>query len=126
METCLVNLRWKPWEADHEDLVYVGRYNRWAKLPQSKWHNPFKIAKGDDTPAKRRDILEDYRAYLLGREDLVLALPELRGKILCCWCVDRTIGESDVFDRIAPGVCHGEVLIAELIRLYGMTPLEWP
>lgn len=123
METCLVNLKWKPWEANHEDLVYIGRAQPRMRLPASPFANPFKLPKGQDTPAKRREVLEEYRAYLLGREDLVLALPTLRRRILCCWCVDRTISESDVLDRSAPGVCHGEILIQELIRLYGPTPI---
>lgn len=40
-----------------------------------------------------------YGEYLLLNEELMKSLPELKGKILGCWC--------------APLACHGEVL-AEL------------
>lgn len=64
--------------------VYIGR--------PSKWGNPFLIGK-DGT---REDIIAKYETYLAGREDLIVALPELKGKVLLCWC--------------APLPCHGDVL----------------
>ncbi|MFF4875061.1 DUF4326 domain-containing protein [Micromonospora sp. NPDC000668] len=47
----------------------------------------------------RNEILDKYRAYLLGRPDLLALRPGLRGRRLGCWCV--------------PERCHAEV-IAEL------------
>ncbi|QGN48637.1 DUF4326 domain-containing protein [Micromonospora sp. WMMC415] len=47
----------------------------------------------------RREVIEKYRAYLLGRPDLLALLPDLRGRRLDCWCV--------------PERCHAEV-VAEL------------
>lgn len=67
--------------------VYIGR--------PSKWGNPYVIGR-DGT---RAEVIAKYREYLLGFPELYSALPELRGKILGCWC--------------APGPCHGDVL-AEL------------
>lgn len=67
--------------------VYIGR--------PSKWGNPFRIGR-DGT---RAEVIAKYRAYLLGSPVLMAALPELRGKVLGCWC--------------APQACHGDVL-AEL------------
>lgn len=64
--------------------VYIGR--------PSKWGNPFSIGK-DGT---RSQVIEKYRAYLLSNDDLLNALPELKGKVLGCWC--------------APLACHGDVL----------------
>jgi hypothetical protein len=71
---------------EHFD-VFIGR--------PSIWGNPFEIGK-DGT---RGEVIAKYRVYLLGNEKLMAKLPELRGKILGCWC--------------SPEACHGDVL-AEL------------
>lgn len=72
--------------------VYIGR--------PSKWGNPYAIGK-DGT---REEVIEKYRAYIQARPDLMAALPELRGKVLGCWC------------KTTPDVpCHGDVL-AELVN----------
>jgi hypothetical protein len=86
--------------APHFD-VYIGRaddprFKRWAA---SEWNNPFPLRKGA-TEAERAAVIERFRAYLLTeRPDLVARLPELRGRVLGCWC--------------KPLACHGDVL-AEL------------
>jgi hypothetical protein len=64
--------------------VYIGR--------PSKWGNPFVI--GQD--GSRAEVIRKYHAWLLTQPDLMASLPELRGKILGCWC--------------APQPCHGDVL----------------
>jgi hypothetical protein len=77
------------------DEVYIGNAtrNRWRK---SKWGNPFKLPR-DASPEQRAEVIAMYRRWLLGRLELMAALPELRGKDLLCWC--------------APEACHGDVLI---------------
>lgn len=87
--TTVVNIR-----TDDYD-VYIGRANRFKGLKKSIWANPFSIPK-DGT---REEVIEKYRAYLLNQPDLLIQLPELRGKRLGCWCF--------------PEACHGDVL-AEL------------
>jgi hypothetical protein len=79
------------------DDVYIGHAMPWRpyRLRRSKWANPFKIGR-DGT---RDEVIAKFRAYLLGRPDLLATLPELRGKTLVCWC--------------KPEACHGDVL-AEL------------
>lgn len=68
--------------------VYIGR--------PSKWGNKFVIGR-DGT---REQVIEKYRAYILANPKLLASIkPELKGKILGCWC--------------APLSCHGDVL-AEL------------
>jgi uncharacterized protein DUF4326 len=67
--------------------VYIGR--------PSKWGNPFVL----DGRSSREEVIAKYRAWLLCQPELVAALPELKGKVLGCWC--------------APKSCHGDVL-AEL------------
>ena len=69
--------------------VYIGR--------PSKWGNPIYVKPGYDRVADPERILARYREYVLSRPDLVAALPELRGKVLGCWC--------------APRPCHGDVLL---------------
>jgi len=65
--------------------VYIGR--------PSKWGNPFTIGK-DGT---REEVIEKYRDWIIEQDDLMEALPELKGKVLGCWC--------------SPKSCHGDVLI---------------
>lgn len=61
----------------------------------TKWGNPFRIGPDGD----RASVIQKYRQWVLQQPELMSALPELRGKILGCWC--------------APKACHGDVL-AEL------------
>jgi len=65
--------------------VYIGR--------PSKWGNPFTIGPDGD----RAEVVHKYRAWLMNQPNLLAALPELRGKVLGCWC--------------APKACHGEILL---------------
>jgi len=69
--------------------IYIGR--------PSKWGNPFTI--GED--GTREQVIKKYRDWITTQPDLLLALPELKDKILGCWC--------------APKSCHGDVLV-ELIK----------
>ena len=70
--------------------VYIGR--------PSKWGNPFTIGR-DGT---REDVIEKYKQYILNNEKLFKNLPELKGKILGCFC--------------KPLSCHGDILIELLER----------
>ncbi len=65
--------------------VYVGR--------PSKWGNPFAIGKD----GIRQEVIAKYEAWLDSQPDLLDALPELRGKVLGCWCY--------------PMPCHADVLV---------------
>lgn len=74
--------------------IYIGR--------PSQWGNPF--SHQNNTLAKfrvktREDAIESYRAWIRTQPRLLAALPELKGKVLGCWC--------------KPLACHGDVL-AEL------------
>lgn len=74
-------------------FVYIGR--KCYGYPASKWANPFKLApKASDL--ERRRCLDYYLRHLNNRPDLMAAIPELRGKVLGCWC--------------APRLCHGHTL----------------
>jgi len=64
--------------------LYIGR--------PSKWGNPFEIGR-DGT---REEVVAKYEAWLMEQTNLLEALPELKGKVLVCWC--------------KPKACHGDVL----------------
>lgn len=67
--------------------VYIGR--------PSKWGNPFVIDTNKGTG--RAGVIAKYKDYVRRQPDLMAALPELKGKVLGCWC--------------APKACHGDALI---------------
>ena len=98
--TTVVNLRGRHRENGGripEGIVYIGprMFRGGWRLPASKWANPW-LPYRDGT---REEALARYRAYLLRQPELLAALPELRGRVLGCWC--------------KPLTCHGDVL-AEL------------
>jgi hypothetical protein len=101
------------------DAVYIGRAMPRQRLRGSKWANPYKIGstdyaneRGDDyhAPLSRMDVIDRYRRRILGKPELLNALPELRGKPLACWC--RRDGEA----KSPHNLCHGDVLIELLNR----------
>ena len=65
--------------------VYIGR--------PSKWGNPFAIGRD----GSREEVIKKYREWIQKQPELMATLPELRGKVLGCWC--------------APLPCHGRVLV---------------
>ena len=82
----VVNLRTlaQGWRSDPR-YVYIGR--------PSKWGNPFPGARYGRTEAIAR-----HKAWIATQPELLAALPELRGKLLVCFC--------------APLACHGDTLLA--------------
>lgn len=74
------------WKRQQYD-IYVGR--------PSAWGNVYHV--GID--GTREEVIAKHRAWLLKQPILLARLPELRGKILGCWC--------------APKPCHADIL-AEL------------
>jgi hypothetical protein len=72
--------------------AYIGR--------PSKWGNPFSHLPNTLAQyrvANREEAIRSYEAWLKSQPELLAALPELRGKVLGCWC--------------APQACHGDVLL---------------
>ena len=91
MNTRVIHVR----EAKHYPVTereYIGRAMPRQHIPASIWGNPFYVGR-DGT---REEVIAKYRAYLLGRPDLLARLPELKGRVLVCWC--------------KPAACHGDVL----------------
>jgi hypothetical protein len=71
--------------------VYVGRANPRYRLRRSKWANPFQAEEHG-----RERALALWREWFWQQPELVAALPELKGKVLACWC--------------KPLACHGDDL----------------
>jgi hypothetical protein len=76
--------------------IYIGRGGWWGRkhgyLHESIWANPFKAGEHGTLD----EVIALYEARVRSRPDLMAALPELRGKVLGCWC--------------KPKPCHGDVL----------------
>ena len=68
--------------------VYCGR--------PSKWGNPFPLP----DESKRDEILETYTNWLFSQDELLKQIPELKGKVLGCWCAPRTC-HCDVLAELA-------------------------
>ena len=79
------------WAKANDRFVYIGRQVR-GGWKQSDWANPFRIGKHGDND----QIIAAYREHLDHSPALKMRLPELRGKVLGCWCY--------------PKPCHGDVL----------------
>lgn len=78
MSTVVVNLKKEKYD------VYIGR--------GSKWGNMYVIG----IHGTRNEVIELYRVDLLDNDKLLLALPEIYGKSLGCYC--------------KPSHCHGDIL----------------
>jgi Domain of unknown function (DUF4326) len=77
-----------------DEYVYIGR-RQWAGkelFEASPWANQYSVKKYG-----REEALRRYEERLRGRPDLMGRLPELKGKVLACWC--------------KPLPCHGDVLL---------------
>jgi hypothetical protein len=78
-----------------------GALTRWAEANdllvridrQSDWGNPFVLGEDGDRPT----VIANFRDhYLPCKPSLLKRVPELKGKVLVCWC--------------HPQACHGHVL----------------
>jgi hypothetical protein len=72
--------------------VYIGRGSRWG--------NPYSHKVGtlaEHVVGSRTEAIQKFEEYLLSNEELMAILPELKGKILGCFC--------------KPKSCHGDILL---------------
>jgi hypothetical protein len=120
MTTTVINIKSLPgaFPRDEHD-VYIGRNMMWMKfkLTQSKWYNPYHvdIYNKDGTIKKKRDgtnleVAYKYCAYLPTQRHLMASLPELKDKVLGCWC--------------KPQACHGDVLVMYVNLFEKWTKIE--
>jgi hypothetical protein len=92
-QTTVVNIRSQGGARPEYD-VYIGRANSRARLPASKWANPFTVGEVGSHQA----AVDAYREWIQqpAQAHLLRAIPELVGQRLGCWC--------------KPAPCHGDVL----------------
>ena len=83
--------------------TYIGRRSDKRGLNSSKWQNPYIREEYGEK------CLQKFEKSIRGDEELIAALPELRGKELGCFCVPNSS-------------CHGEVLIELLEEFHGGQP----
>ena len=96
MSTTVINILKDEHDDDDPNFVYIGRQNNRLGISASKWANPFV----ENTDGTRDEVIEKYRAWIVQQPELMAALPELKGKVLGCYC--------------KPKACHGHVLIEML------------
>lgn len=79
---------------DRALLAWADRHDRLVRIDRSgDWGNPFVLGEDGD----RATVIENFRWYIERKPSLLRRLPELRGKVLACWC--------------CPDDCHGDVLV---------------
>lgn len=87
----VINLKGRSSKQLNDNEIYIGRnvfMGGW-KMCKSKWANPFPV-----NNRTREQSLAKYEDYIRN-SDLMNALPELKDKILACWCY--------------PEKCHGNI-----------------
>ena len=76
--------------------IYIGR--------PSKWGNPYSHKQGtlaEFSIPTVQEAVNKYAEWILTQPDLIAALPELKDKILGCWC--KIKGDEP---------CHGDILLS--------------
>jgi len=99
----------------HGRLVRIDR--------QSKWGNPFVVGR-DGT---RVACVQQYEAWIQTQPHLLAALPELRDKVLGCWCKRSGMEGlgSGRPNHLAERPCHGDVLARLVNTLFPGEPMPW-
>ena len=73
----------------------TGRYVRIDR--KTDWGNPFEIPKHGN----RDQVCDAYAEHLAASPDLLARLPELRGKVLGCWCYPERCHGDEIIKRLA-------------------------
>jgi hypothetical protein len=88
------------WAEANGYFVYVGDNENHTGYKRSIWYNPDKPGK-DKSEERRNYVCDKYKNRIDNTPELLATLPELKGKVLGCWC--------------HPLRCHGDYL-AELVN----------
>lgn len=83
--------------------VYVGRPRAGQPESSAPWGNPFLL--GQD--GNRDEVIAKYRAWLQHQPHLLCRLPELKGKVLGCFCAPLPC-HADVLAELANQGCEGQ------------------
>ena len=96
-------------------------HGRFVRIDRgTKWGNPYRIGK-DGT---REECIELFRQYLTASPTLMATLPELRDKVLGCWCKATGNHWAEGAFTHEGRACHGDVL-AELVNAMFPAVLPW-
>ena len=95
----------------HKYDLYIGRVSKRARLPQSKWHNPYVIGR-DGT---LEQVLKKFEQFYLSNLKLRSQISELSGRRIACWCCAK----NEVLTADNPIKCHGQILLKDLRGDYG-------
>ena len=79
--------------------LYIGR--AWAGLPESKWHNPYRLMHCISLEV----CLGLYEQHIRKHPELMAALHEIDNQVLGCWCHGAPDEDGMLY------ICHGDVLI---------------
>jgi len=91
-----INMKTKVVHCMREEYdVYIGRPGIWGNPYAHKSGTQAKYVVGSVTEA-----IEKYREYIMSKPDLLRRVPELKGKILGCWCKSKPNNP-----------CHGDILV---------------
>jgi hypothetical protein len=63
------------------------------------WGNPFRIGKDGN----REEVIAKYEKWIMKHPKLLKRLPELKDKVLGCWC--------------KPLACHGDIIVRLINKL---------
>ena len=88
---------------EQEFDVYIGRAMQ--GFPASKWANNHRI--GPD--GTRDEVCDKHEQDFLSNPERYAELPELRGKVLGCWCKTK---------RAPLTRCHGDTYIKHLLLMF--------
>lgn len=95
-KTLIVHVNKYPFVQFTPNCVYLGR--DYGGFHDEGWGNPFHIGKDGN----RKEVLLKYRTWIIHQPQLLARLPELKDKVLGCWC--------------DPLSCHG-IVLAELANM---------
>jgi Domain of unknown function (DUF4326) len=85
----------------HPHDVYIGR--------PSVWGNPFVVGRD----GVRGECVEKYEDWILTQPNLLARLPELKDKVLGCWCKPRPC-HGDVLAKLADKLNDRRLLVQEV------------
>lgn len=84
--TVVVNIGRSASEAERQLVAKFQEAGKYVRCDRrSSWGNPFPMRQ----EAERQEVIEKFKVYLAGKEDLKTRLPELEGKALGCHCYPK-------------------------------------
>lgn len=79
-------------------IAWAQRTGRFVRIDRkTDWGNPFEIPKHGN----RDQVCDAYAEHLAASPDLLARLPELRGKVLGCWCYPERCHGDEIIKRLA-------------------------